>query len=482
MESSKIRDNVLTQQLKNDPRRINELLRIGRSLQAKQVADLEKSLRDNEDDLDARLVMLGYYDAQRFKSNETKEARIKHVAWFVEHHPDHPAAGLPVVSVLRGVDDLRSYVEIRSTWCSAIENNRTTTVLGNAAQFFMLEEIDKAERCLLTAQQLEPTNSRWASRLSHLYKLWGTGFERVALEQAEHALELIASGKSQLKELATLPALAFEADEMAKASRYATELLAVAEKDQNNFYYGTALEAAHATLGRIALQNGDRSSAAKHLEQSLSKGKIFSQPDRLLAAELFHSGEREAIKKWLDLSAQYQAVDNLKLQLENNQSPWTYLLPDGRKYFSLSSSPRTIYDSGRFELAEKHANEFIRLAETVGEEPMHKGFGLHTAHVVLGQLALRSTNKELAKEHLFQSTQVPEAQRLLEHGPDINLAADLMQTDSGSDVATFLKESEKLWGNRQDRIVLKVWTAEVQNGTMPSDWKELRAFPITSVR
>ncbi len=111
---------------------------------------------------------------------------------------------------------------------------------------------------------------------------------------------------------------AIEAGENAKAEQYATELLASAEKNQNDWNYGNALNIGNVILGRVALQRGDMAGAREHL---LAAGNVAGSPqldsfgpDMSLAKELFAKGDRDTVLAYLQSCGKFWKMGADKLQ------------------------------------------------------------------------------------------------------------------------------------------------------------------------
>jgi len=473
------------QQEQGDANRVIELTMSGDSLSPEEAAALEKTLDKNPLDLDSRILLLGYYWRRKYKSPEVREVRIKHIAWFVDNRPEHRVAGLSQMDVHQGIDSLRHYIDIRARWNAQIASHQSDIdVLYNAAQFFFLQEKEIAEQCFLRAKELDTHNPKWFERLAHLYKLWGTSYEMQALDECERCLDMTTNPDEEFDVLRKLPELAFAANDIDKAVNYANRVLTLSETHKEHFVFGFAVQAAHTTLGRVALKNGDVDKANYHLLQSLPRAAdaqqmYIGQPERQLVAEIFDAGERESVLKWLDLCSSFVKVEEWREKIEKGESPWTYMRQEKHKYFNLSRLPRSAFNKGQWEQAKHAAEEFFELAKMYRDDERHYGFGMHTAHVVLGQLALRVGDRESAKLHLKEAGSVAQAERLAEQGPDMRLAMDLLLLGEKDLVLKFLKDCKRLWGDSADSALLKDWTKDVKACRVPADWVLLYSGRIT---
>ncbi|MGH9550263.1 MAG: hypothetical protein ACRD3W_12855, partial [Terriglobales bacterium] len=344
-----------------------------------------------------------------------------------------------------------------------------------------LNEIELAEKLLQRAKTLEPDQARWSHELSHLYRLWGYSYEQEALSECERCIAINNNPMDHLREASNLPKLAFDAGFLQKAAEAANQVFVLAEEDKEGIFYAGAINSAHATLGLIVLREGDRKKASSHLLDSLKgvgspERSFLFEPDRQLVGELYHAGERKAVLNYLDrleLIWHPGQVQFWKKKIAEGESPWTYYLPEKRKFTALSRLPRSAYNSGQYEKARSAAHEFLIVSDKYKDNDRHYGFGLHTAHVVLGQLALRDNDIEKAIEHLGQAAQVPEAERLVEDGPEFALAAELAKLGHNDEVLEFLKKCNRLWGESDDKFLLAEWSKDVSDGKQPANWANL---------
>jgi Flp pilus assembly protein TadD len=142
----------------------------GQRLTTNEVSKLETVVAKNPDDLSARTQLLGYYFTRQYSSQEVKEAHQKHVLWIIKNKPEATIASLPYI-FLDPILDGACYNEAKQLWLDHVKANPTnTTILGNAAQFFLIHDKAIAEDLLKRAQKIEPNNPQWSERLGQLYK------------------------------------------------------------------------------------------------------------------------------------------------------------------------------------------------------------------------------------------------------------------------------------------------------------------------
>jgi tetratricopeptide (TPR) repeat protein len=284
----------------------------GRELTNKEALKLEEKLRKNPDDLSIRTMLLGYYDLKAFKLKDARKARQRHVVWIIQNYPESKIAGLPYTN-LDPLLDGEKYYEAKKLWLKQVETHKeNTAIIGNAANFLLLNDMDTAETLLKKAKALEPRNPKWSERLGHFYSL---GMREKSdksrkeaasksLEQMEEALNLTTEDNQRFYMLGDLAMIAFEAGEVDKASKYASELLQKAPQYKNNWNYGNGVHKGNLILGRIALASGRLDEAKDYL---LKAGKTSGSPqlnsfgpNMTLAKELLEKGEREVVVKYFE--------------------------------------------------------------------------------------------------------------------------------------------------------------------------------------
>jgi tetratricopeptide (TPR) repeat protein len=307
----------------------------GRELSNKEAVKLEEKLKSNPDDLSTRTMLLGYYGLKAFESKDARRERQKHIMWVIQNYPQSKIAGLPD-TMLYPMLDREMYYEAKKLWLKQVETHKeNTTVIGNAANFFLLFDTDTAEALLKKAKALEPRNPEWSNRLGHLYTLGmrekSSHLKREAalksLEQREETLNLTTVDEERFYILSDLAMVAFEAGELGKASKYALELLEKAHQYKNNWNYGNAIHKGNLILGRIALTSGKLQEAKDYL---LKAGRTPGSPqlnsfgpNMTLAKELLGKGEREVVIEYFQQCASFWKMR--RDRLEN----WTAIVNKG---------------------------------------------------------------------------------------------------------------------------------------------------------
>ena len=298
----------------------------GAKLSSEEIQNLEEILQANPEDLVARAKVLGWYWRNQFLSESARKARHKHILWLIQNHADEKIAGIPEAG-LNPEQDEEVYDEAKKLWIEQTETQKTnTTILGNAAAFFLLHDREITQELLKKAQALEPENPEWPERLGLLYRLdliRDTSESKIdtaalALEQLEKALAATNSERDRFDKLADIAKMAYEADELTKAENYARELLAHSTRYKDDWNYGNAIHHGNLILGRIALKSGDLGKAKQYL---IKAGKTpgspqinYFGPNMALAKELLEKNEREIVIQYFELCSNFWKMgqDDLK--------------------------------------------------------------------------------------------------------------------------------------------------------------------------
>jgi hypothetical protein len=137
-------------------------------------------------------------------------------------------------------------------------------------------------------------------------EVWGLG--REAAGCAAYAVGAVADADYvRLLGLRGAAELALRFGMLDRAARLARELLSLAERFRDDFYYGNAVHHGHLILGRVALGRGDRAAAGEEL---LAAGRTPGSPqlgsfgpNMRLARDLLRAGERDVVLRYFELCA-----------------------------------------------------------------------------------------------------------------------------------------------------------------------------------
>lgn len=295
----------------------------GSKLSAEKAARIESQLRSQPDNLTSRTLILGYLFLQSAQSAELRRQRVNHVLWVIEHQPGSELAGLPYAT-LDPILDGEGYQKGRDLWLKNTDRMSTNTaMLGNAANYFFINERETAERLLKKAKALEPGNPEWSERLGQLYGLQGrseaasAARHESARKQYQELKEAYDKETMPIKKqymLEDLAKAALATGDDAGAGQYAREALQTAQ-DKKDWNYGNAIQHGNLILGQLALKRGDVAQARKYL---LAAGRTPGSPqlnsfgpNMTLARELLEKGERDVVLEYFDLCGKFWKHEQL---------------------------------------------------------------------------------------------------------------------------------------------------------------------------
>ncbi len=158
--------------------RAAKLLREGRRLLKSDVEQLESSLKDHPDAIEARTKLLGFYFHSAwpvYGHEATIEARRRHILWLIEHDPGSPVLNLGEATIDpkgHALADPAGYELASTAWMEQTKKHpQDIAVLQHAAKFFQLSDKDRAASLLGNAQALQPDNRDLSAFRGYVYAL-----------------------------------------------------------------------------------------------------------------------------------------------------------------------------------------------------------------------------------------------------------------------------------------------------------------------
>jgi hypothetical protein len=171
-------------------RAYTDALRDVLSLEAEDVAGLERQLLAEPDNFPARLKLMAYFlRADRVGLKESRERRAQHALWLIGHHPDSEILWSPYASFSPGQLTADEYRRARELWDRALRARESDhRVLWNAAQFFRPLDRVLYQGYLRSAAAAAPENEHYGRDLGLAYAgaiiaarrgpmQWGSGAE-----------------------------------------------------------------------------------------------------------------------------------------------------------------------------------------------------------------------------------------------------------------------------------------------------------------
>lgn len=262
---------------------IEGLAREGQQFTEQQVADAERDVEKNPDQIDQRFRLAAYYWRNQFHSDVSKDAHVRHVLWFIQNKPASQEAGSVYVR-LDHILQPRGYGQAEKLWLEHLQRDeKNIAIITNAAAFFTIANMDRTIDLYKKACALEAENPEWAERLGHAYELQskamgkeaGTATAKLALEAYESALKK-RSGIRRYYLLSHAAKAALAAEEFEKARTFANELLdAAVEQGGADWNYGNAVHHGNLILDELAFKEGNLELAEQHL---IKAGKTPGSP------------------------------------------------------------------------------------------------------------------------------------------------------------------------------------------------------------
>ncbi|MEL7123092.1 MAG: hypothetical protein AAFO07_26820 [Bacteroidota bacterium] len=94
--------------------------------------------------------------------------------------------------------------------------------------------------------------------------------------------------------------------------------------------------------------------------------------------------------------------------------------------------------------AKKSAFQYLEMAQSF-KDNWNYGNAIHKANIMLGKIALKENQIELAKQYLIKAGKTPGSPQLNSFGPNLSLAKELLEHGERKAVIEFIKQSKKYW-------------------------------------
>src|SRR4029450_1364637 len=99
---------------------------------------------------------------------------------------------------------------------------------------------------------------------------------------------------------------------------------------------------------------------------------------------------------------------------------------DLQQFYGLDEAAKAAFETGRLDEARIYSERALELAPTMRND-WNYGNAVHDGQMVLGRLALKSGDAELAKRELLAAGASPGSPQLNSFGPNMSLARDLLE-------------------------------------------------------
>ena len=293
-------------------------------LTAKEVKQLEASLRSRPDDFQARVKLARYYSDVNEKDTPTRIAkRLAQRLWFVRMHPEVNDSVIFGWTTPYTAADSNEYRSLRAEWVKQVAANKTNAAIRlNAVEFVGDQEPDLAKDLLKEGEALDEDNYKFplgiALRLKEELDAKNSSADEqrrtgeTIIAEGEKALSLIKRERSSERDddrfelLKVLSTVAADLNAMQKARALAQELILDFGPNSTAAGHASAVHIGNITLGRAELAAGNVEKAKEFLLISIRAALRLSSDDiedldTKLAASLFAKGEKQAVVEYLKL-------------------------------------------------------------------------------------------------------------------------------------------------------------------------------------
>ncbi len=124
------------------------------------------------------------------------------------------------------------------------------------------------------------------------------------------------------------------------------------------------------------------------------------------------------------------------------------------------------FENEAFPEARQLALEYLDLAQS-NTSDWNYGNAIHHANLLLGRIALRNGQREMAKTHLIAAGETPGSPQLNTFGPNMALAKELLEKGEYGIVLKYLQLCEMFWGKMFSEPKIKAWEDIIKNGKIP---------------
>jgi hypothetical protein len=123
------------------------------------------------------------------------------------------------------------------------------------------------------------------------------------------------------------------------------------------------------------------------------------------------------------------------------------------------------FNLNKYPEAGELARRTLKIAESFKDD-WNYGNAIHYGHTVLGLLALRNGEVQLAVTELRESGNTLGSPQLGSFGPTMRLAKELLEHGRSQDVLEFLLQCQSFWksGGRW----LSIWEKKITRGVVPN--------------
>jgi hypothetical protein len=135
------------------------------------------------------------------------------------------------------------------------------------------------------------------------------------------------------------------------------------------------------------------------------------------------------------------------------------------RYYDLDMVGYAAIDASELNKAEMYAKELLDTAKRRGHD-WNYGNAIHHGNLILGRVALRRRQLEIAKQYLLEAGRTPGSPQLNSYGPNMTLAKELLDKGEKAVVLEYFELCKIFWV--RGRGCLDHWSQTVQENRMPN--------------
>jgi tetratricopeptide (TPR) repeat protein len=134
------------------------------------------------------------------------------------------------------------------------------------------------------------------------------------------------------------------------------------------------------------------------------------------------------------------------------------------RFYRLDDVAEAALDAGEFDKAGEYAQELLEVAPEY-KSNWNYWNAMHNGNLILGRVALRRGNLEIACDHLLRAGETRGSPQLNSFGPDMALARELLEYGRHEVVIRYFDLCARFWETGRDR--LRSWRSDVEQGRVP---------------
>jgi tetratricopeptide (TPR) repeat protein len=151
-------------------------------------------------------------------------------------------------------------------------------------------------------------------------------------------------------------------------------------------------------------------------------------------------------------------------RLDRANKDLTAASTEEKRFYALDDAAKENFNVGKIEDADNYAKELLKLAPSF-QGNWNYGNAIQDGNLVLGRIAVRDGQIEVAKKYLLEAGKSPGSPTMDSFGPSMSLAKDLLEKGERDTVLQYFELCRKFW--KDDYGKLDQWSDKVKAGKIP---------------